>query len=97
MRVKVTEQGLVIPQELLEGIQEVEIRRVDRPTVEQALSSNLKDFEDGIQWACAVLNQLDAIVTRDISDFSEVSLPVLSITQLQAQLSEAESGMIGNE
>jgi hypothetical protein len=24
-------------------------------------------------------------------------LPVLSITQLQAQLSEAESGMIGNE
>lgn len=27
MRVKVTEQGLVIPKELLEGIQEVEIRR----------------------------------------------------------------------
>lgn len=29
MRVKVTEQGLVIPKELLEGIQEVEIRRED--------------------------------------------------------------------
>lgn len=29
MKIKVTEQGLVIPKELLEGIQEVEIRRED--------------------------------------------------------------------
>lgn len=33
MRVKVTEQGLVIPKELLEGIQEVEIRREDQQII----------------------------------------------------------------
>ena len=33
MRFKVTEQGLVIPKELLEGIQEVEIRREDHQII----------------------------------------------------------------
>jgi len=66
----------------------LEICAVDRPTIIQALASNLKDFEDGIQFACAVLNQLDAITTRDTSDFAGVSLPVWSISELQAQLSQ---------
>ncbi|MFM7604003.1 MAG: PIN domain-containing protein [Prosthecobacter sp.] len=66
----------------------LEICPVDRPTILQALSSNLKDFEDGIQFACAVLSQMDAIVTRDQSDFAGVSLPVWSIAQLQSQLSQ---------
>lgn len=66
----------------------LEICAVDRATIAQALASNLKDFEDGIQFACAVLNQLDAITTRDTSDFSGVSLPVWSIAELQAQLSQ---------
>ncbi len=44
MRVKVTEQGLVIPQELLEGIQEVESCREDEhivliPILESDLNS----------------------------------------------------------
>ena len=33
MKIKVTEQGLVVPKELLEGIQEVEIRREDFKTL----------------------------------------------------------------
>jgi predicted nucleic acid-binding protein len=66
----------------------LEICAVDRPTIAQALTSNLKDFEDGIQFACAVLNQVDAIVTRDTSDFAGVSLPVLSVAELQEQLSQ---------
>ena len=36
---------------------------VDRQTIETALSLGLKDFEDSTQLACAVLNQLDGIVT----------------------------------
>jgi predicted nucleic acid-binding protein len=66
----------------------LEICAVDRTTILQALTSNLKDFEDGVQFACAVLNQMDAIVTRDLSDFASVSLPVWSIAQLQSQLSQ---------
>ena len=70
----------------------LEICAVDRPTIIQALASNLKDFEDGIQFACAVLSQLDAIATRDMSDLAGVSLPVWSIAELQAQLSQQNDG-----
>jgi predicted nucleic acid-binding protein len=65
----------------------LEMCAVDRATITQALNSNLKDFEDGIQFACAQLNNLDAIVTRNTSDFLGVSLPVLSVAELQVQLS----------
>jgi predicted nucleic acid-binding protein len=68
----------------------LEICAIDRPTIVQALASNFKDFEDGIQFACAVVNQLDAIATRDPSDFTGVSLPVWSIAELQAQLAQTE-------
>ncbi len=52
---------------------------VDSLVVRRALEGNLKDFEDGVQLACAEINQLNAIVTRDISDFSGVELSILSI------------------
>lgn len=59
---------------------------VDRPTVETALSLGLKDFEDSIQLACALLNQLDGIVTRDSKDFIGSQLPIYSPTELLSQL-----------
>jgi predicted nucleic acid-binding protein len=55
---------------------------VDRQTVETALSLDLKDFEDGIQLACANLSQFDAIVTRDRQDFIGSNLPIYSPTEL---------------
>jgi predicted nucleic acid-binding protein len=59
---------------------------VDRQTVETALSLGLKDFEDSIQLACATLNQLDGIVTRDHKDFISSNLPIYSPTELLNQL-----------
>lgn len=59
---------------------------VDRQTVETALSLGLKDFEDSIQLACALLNQLDGIVTRDSKDFIGGQLPIYSPTELLSQL-----------
>jgi predicted nucleic acid-binding protein len=59
---------------------------VDRPTVETALSLGLKDFEDSIQLACATLDRLDAIVTRDRKDFIGSNLPIYSPTELLNQL-----------
>lgn len=66
----------------------LEICAVDRPTIIQALASNLKDFEDGVQFACAVLNQLDAIATRETPDFAGLNIPVWSIAERQVQLSQ---------
>ncbi len=59
---------------------------VNRQTVETALILGLKDFEDSIQLACATLNQLDAIVTRDRKDFIGSPLPIYSPTELLSQI-----------
>jgi predicted nucleic acid-binding protein len=59
---------------------------VDRQTVETALNLGLKDFEDSIQLACATLNQLDGIVTRDRKDFLDSNLPIYSPTELLNQI-----------
>lgn len=59
---------------------------VDRQTVKTALTLGLKDFEDSIQLACATLNQLDGIVTRDHKDFIGSDLPIYSPTELLNQL-----------
>ena len=42
----------------------LEVIPVDRPILEAALASNLSDFEDAVQEACAMRENLDAIVTR---------------------------------
>ena len=59
---------------------------VDRHTVETALGLGLKDFEDSIQLACATLNQLDGIVTRDRKDFIGSPLPIYSPAELLSQI-----------
>ncbi len=69
-------------------LQVLEICAVSRQTIELALNENLKDFEDGIQVACATLAGLDAVVTRDKSDFVVAKLPVFSAEELAAQLSQ---------
>lgn len=58
----------------------------NRQTIETALNLGLKDFEDSIQLACATLNQLDGIVTRDHKDFIGSNLPIYSPTELLNQL-----------
>lgn len=64
----------------------LELCPVDRAVIQQAIESRLKDFEDGVQFACTQLNQMDAIVTRDLHDFSGVALPIWSIAELKARL-----------
>jgi predicted nucleic acid-binding protein len=43
----------------------MEICPVDRSVLELALASTTSDFEDALQIACASIQGLDAIVTRD--------------------------------
>jgi predicted nucleic acid-binding protein len=59
---------------------------VNRQTVETALKFDLKDFEDGVQLACATLNQLDGIVTRNHKDFIGSNIPIYSPTDLLTYL-----------
>ncbi|MBW4494192.1 MAG: PIN domain-containing protein [Oscillatoria princeps RMCB-10] len=69
---------------LLAGMQ---VCTVNRAILEAAVSSNMSDFEDAVQLACAMADNLDAIVTRDTEGFTGTSLPVLSAGELMERLS----------
>ncbi|MUL37884.1 type II toxin-antitoxin system VapC family toxin [Gloeocapsopsis dulcis] len=77
------ETAIAAIQRILTGLQ---LCAVDRTVVATALNIGLKDFEDSIQLACAVLNYLDGIVTRDLKDFSNANFPIWSISDTLAQI-----------
>ena len=45
--------------------------------IEQALALNFEDFEDAVQYACAVAYNVDANVTRDATGFTNSEVPVV--------------------
>ena len=59
---------------------------VDRQALELAIDLPTDDFEDNLQIVCATLAGLDAIVTRDKDGFQGSTIPVLTPTELLAQL-----------
>lgn len=64
----------------------MEVCRIDRIRVEAALASNLNDFEDALQLACAIADNLDAIITRNPQDFAGAIMPILSVSELLKRL-----------
>ncbi len=51
-----------------------------------ALNSPISDFEDAIQIASAINANLDAIVTRNLSDYKNSPVPVYSPSDFLALL-----------
>jgi predicted nucleic acid-binding protein len=63
--------------EELAGI--TEITDVTSAVIRQSLRSDFKDYEDAIQYYCALsIPKIDFIVTRNTKDFKKSALPVLS-------------------
>ena len=70
--------GKVVAQDAIAQIlSDLNICAVDLNILEQALALNFEDFEDAVQYACAVVHNLDAIVTRDQSGFVNAEIPVV--------------------
>lgn len=56
---------------------------VDLDVIKKGLKSKHKDFEDAIQMLCAYsIEKMDCIVTRNIKDFRDCEIPVLSPDEL---------------
>ena len=55
----------------------VSVVPVDHGATVQALESKFYDFEDGVQHFCAVKNQCDLIVTRNIKHYMMAEVEVL--------------------
>jgi predicted nucleic acid-binding protein len=65
---------------LLEELAEMtEIVDVTKAIIKQSLKTDFKDYEDAIQYYCALsLSKIDFIVTRNTKDFKKSTLPVLT-------------------
>lgn len=53
----------------------------------QALTLPFADYEDAVQHASATASRLDAIVTRNLGDYQNATLPIFSPTSFLNQLS----------
>lgn len=56
----------------------VNVLPVDSKTIDLAVASDFNDFEDAIQYCCAIENSLTTIVTRNIKDYKKSIIKVLT-------------------
>lgn len=75
---------------LLEELADMtEITDVTDSVIRQSLKSDFKDYEDAIQYYCALsIPKLDFIVTRNTKDFKKSKLPVLTPSEALAAVTQ---------
>jgi predicted nucleic acid-binding protein len=59
----------------------VTVLPVSDKTIELSLTSDFKDFEDGIQYFTATENSIKMILTRNLRDFKHATIPVMTPEQ----------------
>lgn len=67
-----------------------QIANVDSASINMALTSNFKDFEDAIQYSTAVNNNLDAIITRNPRDYPVTTPRIITPEQLIQELTNSQ-------
>ncbi len=55
-----------------------EISDLDDIVIEKGLSSNFSDFEDALQYHCALKTDCNILVTRNAKDFRQSAIPVMT-------------------
>ena len=71
-----------------------EIAPVNRPVLEQALRSEISDFEAGELEQAGRLVAVDAITTRNIKDFKKSTVPIFDPAELLSVVETMESANI---
>ena len=66
-----------------------QVATVDNSVISIALTCNFKDFEDAIQYSTAVINRIDAIVTRNPRDFPVTTPRIVTPNQLIQELTDS--------
>lgn len=59
----------------------VTVLSVSDKIVELALSSDFKDFENGVQYFTAIENNINILLTRNIKDYKAALIPVMTAEQ----------------
>lgn len=55
-----------------------------RAQIMQNILTNFKDFEDGLQYQCALAGHCDCIISRNKKDFVNAAIPVLTPSEFIA-------------
>jgi predicted nucleic acid-binding protein len=56
----------------------VHVLSVDSKTIDLAIASDFNDFEDAIQYSCAIEHNLTIIITRNIKDYKKATIKILT-------------------
>jgi predicted nucleic acid-binding protein len=57
----------------------VTILKVDQKAIKDAIASGFQDFEDSIQYFCAIDNKkIDVLITRNTKDYKNSEIPVMT-------------------
>ncbi len=55
------------------------ILKVDQQTIKDAIASGFQDFEDSIQYNCALeYKKIDVLITRNTKDYKNSEIPVMT-------------------
>ena len=73
------EKGKDVAFKAVEGLVKlVEICRTDKAVLQNAFTLGFTDFEDAVQCASAMAENLDAIVTRNVKDYKNATVKIYS-------------------
>ncbi len=78
-------------QAVLEVLSALRVCTIDHPVLLAAHGLPVTDYEDAVQHASAQSSQVDAIITRNISDYSAATIPIFSPADFIRQLPEVDS------
>lgn len=63
-----------------------EVSDLDDTIIDKGLNSNFRDFEDALQYFCAVKSGCDILITRNSKDFKESKIPVMTTEEFLASI-----------
>lgn len=67
----------------------IEITNINKFVVLEALKLNFNDFEDAIQTSSAIYNEVSMIITRNIQDFKDSTIPIYAPEEFLADFSQS--------
>jgi predicted nucleic acid-binding protein len=72
-------------------VQRIRVCPLDDSVIIAAFALPFADYEDAVQHCCATANGLDAIVTRNIKDYKNASLPIFTPTEFLNHIKSQQS------
>ncbi|MFM9826146.1 type II toxin-antitoxin system VapC family toxin [Flavobacterium sp.] len=63
-----------------------EVCEVNEETIDKALNSNFKDFEDAVQYFTALQSNCSIIITRNGKDFKNSTIPIMTAEEYLSSL-----------